>query len=95
MFVMSFAALIVFAVSGNVDNVGTEFLKLLWYQVIMVCYSYLLKRIFKREERFLSAMPVLVLSAAVICPVFWDLSLFLPVFKILEKVYPLSYYLHL
>lgn len=94
MFAMGLTALIVLSISGNADNIGTEFLKLLWYQAIMVCYSCILKRIFRREEHFLSAMPILILSAAVICPVFWDLSLFLPVFRILEKAYPLSYYLH-
>lgn len=93
--VMGFAALIVFAAEGSLGDIGNELFKLLLYQIFIIFYGCILKRIWRKEERFLAAMPVFILSAAVVCPVFIDLSTFLPVFKVLEKLYPLSYYLRL
>ncbi len=93
--VMGFMALIVFAAAGSLGSIGNEIFKLLLYQIFIIFYGCILKRIWRKEERFLAAMPVLILSAAVICPVFIDLSTFLPVLKVLEKFYPLSYYLRL
>jgi len=95
-FFMNLMALAVFAVAGSLDgfgSIGDELLKLLWYPVVMTLYGCMVKQIWRSEESFLAAMPVLILSAAVVCPVFIDLSMFLPVLKVLEKFYPLSYYL--
>ena len=40
-----------------------------------------------------AAMPVLILCSVIVCPVFVDLSQFIPVFKVLEKAFPIAYYL--
>lgn len=90
---MGFVALIIFAAEGSLGSIGNELFKLLLYQIFIIFYGCILKQIWRKEEQFLAAMPVLILSAAVVCPVFIDLSTFLPVFKVLEKFYPLSYYL--
>lgn len=90
---MGVAALLVFAVTGNLKGIGTEIGGMVFYQMLLIIYCSILKRIWKNEEQFSGVMPVLVLSAAVVCPVFVDLSVFLPVLKVLEKLYPLAYYL--
>lgn len=94
-FIMEAIALPVFAVTGNLRGIGTEIGGMVFYQTLLIGYCCILKQIWKSEEQFSGVMPVLILSAAVVCPVFVDLSVFLPVLKVLEKVYPLSYYLRM
>jgi len=94
-FVMGVIALLVFGVTGNLKGIGEEIGGMVFYQVLLTVYCCILKKIWRREEQFCGVMPVLILSAAVICPVFLDLSVFLPVLKVMEKIYPLSNYLRM
>lgn len=94
-FVMGVTALFVFAVTGILEGIGTEIGRLICYLFFLTIYCSILKRIWKDEEKFCGVIPVFVLSAAVVCPVFMDLSVFLPVLKVIEKLYPMSYYLRM
>lgn len=94
-FAMGGIALSVIFITDHFNGIGIEIGSMVFFQVLLVAYCCILKKIWKNEERFCGAMPVLILSAAVICPVFVDLSVFLPVLGVLEKLYPLSYYLRM
>lgn len=92
---MSVVTLLCLAVCGTGQRIGEEVWKLLLYQFILLLYCLILKKLFGKEERLAAAAPVLILLTIVICPVFVDLSQFIPVFNLLEKAFPLSYYLHM
>lgn len=75
------------------QGAGTELFRLFIYQMILVVYCLLLKMICKTEERLAAVIPVLLLMTVVVCPVFVDTAQFVPAFRILEKVFPVTYYI--
>ncbi len=77
------------------QGTGTELLRLFVYQIILVGYCLLLKMICKTEERLAAVIPVLLLMTVVVCPVFVDTAQFVPAFRILEKVFPVTYYINM
>jgi hypothetical protein len=66
---------------------------LLAYQWIIVLYCCILRVILRRQETIAAAIPILALCSLVCAPVFVRLSLYVPVFKVLEKLFPVTYYL--
>jgi hypothetical protein len=68
---------------------------LLAYQWIVVLYCCILRVILRRQETIAAAIPILALCSLVCAPVFVRLSLYVPVFKVLEKLFPVTYYLML
>ncbi len=92
-FMMSAVTLVCLLLTGEVNGIGEELLRLLFYQAILLVYCLILERICGKEERLAAAMPVLILCSVIVCPVFVDLSQFIPVFKVLEKAFPIFYYL--
>lgn len=92
---MSLVAGVSLFLAGEMQHVGRELSGLIAYQLIMIIYCLLLKKLCGKEERLAAAMPVLVLLSVIVCPVFVDLSQFIPFFRILEKAFPMSYYLRM
>jgi hypothetical protein len=68
---------------------------LLAYQWIVVLYCCILRVILRRQETIAAAIPILALCSLVCAPVFVRLSLYVPVFKVMEKLFPVTYYLRL
>lgn len=94
-FMMSFVTVICLVITGQMQDVAKELLGMIIYQIIMIIYCLLLKKLCRKEESLVAAMPVLILASVIVCPVFIDLSQFIPVFRVLEKVFPMSYYLRM
>ena len=67
--------------------------RLLVYQCIIVLYCSILSIILKRQEAVAAAIPILSLGSLVCAPVFVNLGAYLPVFAVLEKLFPVTYYL--
>ncbi|MCM1297672.1 MAG: hypothetical protein NC311_19215 [Muribaculaceae bacterium] len=67
--------------------------QLIAYQLIVVAYCGILGLFLKRQETIAAAIPVLSLGSLVCAPVFVRLAAYLPVFAVLEKLFPVSYYL--
>lgn len=68
---------------------------LLLYQGMVVGYCVLLRPLLHRQETIAAAIPILTLGSLVCAPVFIRLGTYLPVFTVLEKLFPVSYYLML
>lgn len=82
----------------SVWSVGTWAVQaghLLIYQCIVVVYCIILGIILRRQETIAAAIPILSLGSLVCAPVFIRLATYLPVFGVLEKLFPVTYYLML
>ena len=67
--------------------------QLIVYQCVIVLYCCILGIILRRQETIAAAIPILSLGNLVCAPVFIRLAVFLPVFAVLEKMFPVTYYL--
>lgn len=67
--------------------------KLIVYQLIVVLYCCILGIILRRQETIAAAIPILSLGSLVCAPVFIRLAVYVPVFAVLEKLFPATYYL--
>lgn len=67
--------------------------RLIAYQCIIVLYCCILGIILRRQETVAVAIPILSLGSLVCAPVFIRLSTYVPLFAVLEKLFPVTYYL--
>lgn len=77
-------------------NVGmwlSQIGRLIVYQCIIVIYCGILGILFRKQEAIAAAIPILSLGSLVCAPVFIRLAAYLPVFAVLEKLFPVTYYL--
>lgn len=72
---------------------GLQTVHLLIYQCIVVSYCSVLGILLRRQEAVAAAIPILSLGSLVCAPVFVRLAIYLPVFEVLEKLFPATYYL--
>lgn len=79
--------------TGNGGNPGKEISALLFYGVITVLFSYLLMGIVKNPLVLAGFIPFFIIAGLTACPVFADLSAFLPVLRIVRLFLPPYYYL--
>lgn len=67
--------------------------RLIVYQCMIVLYCCILRIILRRQETIAAAIPILSLGSIVCAPVFIRLAAYVPVFVVLEKLFPVTYYL--
>ena len=67
--------------------------RLIVYQCVIVLYCCILGMILRRQETVAAAIPILSLGSLVCAPVFIRLAAYVPVFVVLEKLFPVTYYL--
>lgn len=67
--------------------------RLLLYQGIVVVYCCLLGIVLRKPETVAAAIPILAAGSLVCAPVFVRLGSYVPVFVVLEKLFPVTYYL--
>ena len=67
--------------------------RLIAYQFIIILYCCILGMILRRQETVAAAIPILSLGSLVCAPVFIRLSMYVPIFAVLEKLFPVTYYL--
>ncbi len=72
---------------------GVQMTHLLIYQCIVVAYCGILGILLRRQEAVAAAIPILTLGCLVCAPVFVRLAAYLPIFAVLEKLFPVTYYL--
>lgn len=72
---------------------GRQIGALLFYQCVLVVYCGILGLVLRRQETIAAAIPVLSLASLVCTPVFIRLAAYMPIFAILEKMFPATYYL--
>lgn len=79
----------------NAGMWGKQILSLMAYQGIITGYCVLLRVILRRQETIAAAIPILAMGSLLCAPVFIRLGTYVPVFAVLEKLFPVSYYLML
>lgn len=67
--------------------------RLIVYQCVVVLYCCILGIILRRRETIAAAIPILSLGSLVCAPVFIRLAAYVPIFVVLEKLFPVTYYL--
>lgn len=67
--------------------------RLLLYQGIIVIYCSLLGVVLRRQETIAAAIPILAFCSIVCASVFIRLGSYVPIFAVLEKLFPVTYYL--
>ena len=67
--------------------------RLIVYQCVIILYCCILGIILRRQETIAAAIPILSLGSLVCAPVFIRLATYVPVFAVLEKLFPVTYYL--
>lgn len=71
------------------------FISMVLYIGISTVWVMVYSQIFKKEQVYISSICVVLLLQAVICPVFFDLSKNIPVISVINKSFPLFWYLHI
>lgn len=72
---------------------GKQIGSLILYQEIIVLYCCILRGLLHRQETIAVAIPIMTLGSLVCAPVFVRLSMYMPLFEVLEKLFPATYYL--
>ena len=75
--------------TGLVKEIGA----LVFYQFLIVLYCSIIRVVLKKQEMIAAAIPLLTLASIVCCPVWIRLAVYLPFFRVLEKFFPVTYYL--
>ena len=79
--------------TGQLTGVGQELCHILFYQFVIVVYCSIIRLGLRRQEMIAAAIPILTLASMICCPVWIRLAVYLPVFRVLEKLFPATYYL--
>lgn len=81
--------------SGTGEGIWKELSGLVFFFIVLEIYIRVLNLILKRAEAVYSLIPVLVLGSLLFCPVFIQISSYLPAATCIEKLFPVYYYLYL
>lgn len=71
----------------------TEILQMLLLITVSILFTACTMCIWKKDTGMLSALPVLILLQIIICPVFFDMAVYVPVLKYIRYLCPIAYYL--
>lgn len=74
-------------------QMGEEILRLLIYQLLIILYCSIIRVALRRREQIAVIIPVLTIGSLICSPIWMRLALYLPVFRILEKFFPVTWYL--
>lgn len=74
-------------------QIGKEILRLLIYQLLIILYCSIIRIALRKREQIAAVIPILTLGSLVCGPVWMRPALYLPVFRILEKFFPVTWYL--
>ncbi|MCM1049021.1 MAG: hypothetical protein NC433_11430 [Clostridiales bacterium] len=90
---VSYAVLLLTGQISGGGNLLKELLRLLIYQFLIVIYCSIIRLALKKQETIAAAIPILTLACIICCPVWIRLATYVPVFRVLEKLFPATYYL--
>ena len=87
------SSFICLTISGNLRGIGREWAALLVYGLMTLLFSYILLMTVRSPLVISGLIPFFILGSLIICPVFADLSVFVPVLGVLRRFFLLYYYL--
>lgn len=70
-----------------------ELFRLLIYQFLIVVYCSIIRLVLRKQETIAAAIPIFTLACMICCPIWIRLAVYIPVFRVLEKLFPATYYL--
>lgn len=88
--ISAFAALFF---TGNISDLFKETVKLIWYLLAVTAYAFLCMEILKKPGLVAALIPFFILGCILICPIFFDISIFLPEFGAVRRFLPPWWYL--
>lgn len=91
--IVSFAVLVCTNRICGFEDIMKELCRLMFYQFLIVIYCSIIGSVFKKQEIIAAAIPIFTLASVICCPVFIRLAVYIPVFRVLEKLFPVTYYL--
>ena len=74
-------------------GLGKETAGLIFYQFLIVLYCSIISIVLRKQEAIAAAVPLLTLLNIICCPVWIRLALYVPLFRVLEKLFPATWYL--
>lgn len=74
-------------------GLGKEMIYLIFYQFLIVLYCSIIRMILRKQEAIAAAIPLLTFLCIICCPVWVRLAVYAPLFGVLEKLFPVTYYL--
>lgn len=80
--------------TGISSGIFNELLCLSLYLFALIAFCRLLNTLLPKPAWMLAAIPLLVAGSLIVCPVFIDLSSTVPVFRYIQKLTPVTYYLN-
>ena len=80
-------------VTGIGMVIVTEILQMLLLIVVSILFTACTMCIWKKDMGMLSALPVLILLQIIICPVIFDMAVYVPAVKYIRYLCPIAYYL--
>lgn len=87
------SALITIYLAGVQVSLGVEFKSMSLYILLIMAFGLLLSYIIRKSTLLISLLPVFIIGSLVLCPIFINISTFLPVANILNKLFLPYYYL--
>lgn len=87
------SAFLCLAVTGEAERAGAEMISLLLYGLFTTVFSYVLLLVIKNPLVLSGLIPFFIIASLTACPVFADLSAFVPVLTALRRLLPPFYYL--
>lgn len=79
--------------SGSWQGIGMEIASVIFYMFALTAYMMIWGLLFRSEHAVVASVPFLMIATILFCPVFWNLKSVLPVLQIMEKLFPVSWYL--
>lgn len=80
--------------TGISSSIFNELLCMSLYLFALVAFCHLLNILLPRLTWMLAAIPLFTAGSLIVCPVFIDLSATIPIFRYIQKLTPVSYYLN-
>lgn len=74
-------------------GIVTGVLNLFLYHILLIVYCGMLSFILRTKEAVYAAVPILTFGSLIGSPVFIRLATYIPIFEIVEKFFPTTYYL--
>ena len=85
---------ILLLISGAGDGLKREVFGLMLYFMVLEIYIRVLRLFVRRADMVYGLTPILILGSLLFCPVFFQIKSYLPIAGLLEKIFPVSYYLN-
>lgn len=90
---MTLSSCLTLFLTGEAGSWSGELAALLLYLILITVFVRFLLLFIKKPEILTACIPILTLGSLIFCPIFINLGIGMPFFKIMEKLFPPYYYL--